>query len=133
MQLSPYLFFEGNCEEALKFYEQCFHGKIGELVTYASSPADMGIPAEWGKKIMHGRLVFGENSLLASDAAPGRFERPQGFSMCIGLKDTSEGERVFKTLAEGGKVEMPFAKTFWSERFGMLVDRFGVAWMVNCE
>ena len=133
MQLSPYLFFEGNCDEALKFYEQCFRGKVEGLVTYASAPGNMGTPADWSQKIMHATLVFGDNAIQASDAPPGRFQRPQGFSMCIGLKDTAEGERVFKALAEGGKVEMPFAKTFWAERFGMLVDRFGIPWMVNCE
>ena len=133
MQLDPYLFFDGNCEEALKFYEECFRGKIEAMFPYAGSPAAQGMPAEWDKKIMHSRLVFGDNVILASDAAPGRSERPQGFSMCIGLKDVSEGERVFKALAEGGRVEMPFEKTFWSERFGMLVDRFGIPWMVNCE
>jgi PhnB protein len=133
MQLDPYLFFDGNCEEALKFYEECFHGKVEAKFPYEGSPAAQGMPAEWGKKIMHSRLVFGDNVILASDAAPGRHERPQGFSMCIGLKDVSEGERVFKALAEGGKVQMPFEKTFWSKGFGMLVDRFGIPWMVNCE
>ena len=91
------------------------------------------MPAEWRKKILHARLVFGDNVLMASDAPPGRFEKMQGFSVSLVLKDPDEAERIFNAFANGGTVRMPLGETFWAIKFGMLTDRFGTPWMVNCE
>jgi PhnB protein len=133
MQLNPYLFFNGDCEAAFKFYEQNLGAKIEAMMPHEGSPAAGHVPAEWGSKILHARLRLGDQVLMASDAPPGSFEKQQGFSINIGVNDPSEAERIFRALAESGKVTMPIAETFWAVRFGMLVDRFGIPWMVNCE
>jgi PhnB protein len=133
MQLSPYLFFNGDCEEAFKFYAQCLGGKIEGMLTHAGTPAEAQVPPEWRDKILHARLTIGDQVLMASDAPPGRYDQPKGFSVSIQIKDPAEAERIFQALSENGTVQMPIAETFWAARFGMLVDRFGIPWMVNCE
>ncbi len=133
MQLNPYLFFNGQCEAAFKFYEQVLGGKIDGMLTHAGTPAEQQVPAEWRDKIMHARLIVGDQVLMASDAPPDHYEKPTGFSVSIQIKDKAEAERIFNALAEGGKVQMPFGQTFWAAGFGMCADRFGIPWMVNCE
>jgi PhnB protein len=133
MQLNPYLLFNGQCEAAFKFYEQCLGGKIEGMLTHAGTPAEQQVPAEWRDKILHARLTVGDEVLMASDAPPGRYAQPQGFSVSIQTKDRADGERIFNALAENGTIQMPFQPTFWSSGFGMCVDRFGIPWMVNCE
>jgi PhnB protein len=133
MQLSPYLLFNGNCEEALKFYEQALGGKIEALMKFAGSPAAEHVPPAWGDKVLHATIKIDGNVLMASDAPPPQYEKPQGISVSIGLNDRERGERIFNALAQGGTVTMPFEKTFWASGFGMCVDRFGIPWMVNCE
>jgi PhnB protein len=133
MQLNTYLLFSGQCEAAFKAYEKIFGGKIEAMMPHEGTPAAEGVPAEWRKKILHARMVIGNQVLMASDAPPGRQERPQGFSVNIGTKDPAEAERIFKALAENGRVIMPLDKTFWAQRFGMLVDQYGIPWMINCE
>jgi PhnB protein len=91
------------------------------------------VPSEWRNKILHARLVIGDQVLMGSDAPPEHYQKPQGFSVSIGLKDTAEAERIFHALAEKGTVQMPIQETFWAARFGMLVDQFGTPWMINCE
>jgi PhnB protein len=132
MQLSSYLLFDGQCEAAFKFYEQVLGGRIEGMTTHAGTPAEEHVPVEWRDKILHARMTVGDSVLLASDAPPGRYDQPQGFSVSIQLKDVAEGERIFNALAVGGKVQMPFQSTFWSPGFGMCVDRFDIPWMVNC-
>ncbi|HYJ88313.1 MAG TPA: VOC family protein [Pyrinomonadaceae bacterium] len=131
MQLCPYLLFNGDCEEAFKFYEQLLGGKIEGMTRHTGSPAEQHVPAEWRDKILHARMIVGDSILLASDAPPGNYEQPQGFSVSILLKDPAEAERMFNALSENGVVKMAFSKTFWSPGFGMCVDRFGIPWMVN--
>jgi PhnB protein len=133
MQLNPYLFFNGQCEEAFKFYAQVLGGKIDGMLTHAGTPAEQQVPAEWRDKIMHARLIVGDQVLMASDAPPDHYEKPNGFSVSIQIKDKAEAERIFNELAEGGKIQMPFGQTFWAAGFGMCADRFGIPWMVNCE
>jgi PhnB protein len=133
MQLNTYLVFNGRCEEAFKFYEQCLGGKIAAMFTHAGTPAAEHVPPEWLDKIMHVRLEVGESILMGSDAPPDRYKPPQGFSVNIAVEKPAEAERIFHALAEGGNVGMPLQQTFWAARFGMVVDRFGIPWMVNCE
>jgi PhnB protein len=133
MQLNPYLFFNGQCEEAFKFYADCLGGQIEAMMSHAGTPAEEHVPAEWRDKIMHARLSVGDQVLMASDAPPEHYQKPQGFSVSIGIKDPAEAERIFNALAENGTVQMPLQQTFWATSFGMCVDRFGIAWMVNCE
>lgn len=133
MKLNPYIYFKGQCAEAFKFYEKCLGGKIAMMMTYAGSPAEGHVPPDFLDKVMHARLEIGDQILMASDA-PGDGEKPAGrFSVAIHFKDPAEAEKKFNALAEGGKITMPFAETFWAQRFGMLVDRFGIPWMVNCD
>jgi len=131
MQLSTNLVFNGQCKAAFKFYEQCLGGNIQTMMTWGDSPMADNVPAEWHEKIIHTTLVVGDSALLGSDAPPDRYEKPQGFSVTIQIKETAEGERLFRELSEGGTVHMPFQPTFWSPGFGMCVDRFGIPWMIN--
>jgi PhnB protein len=133
MQLNPYLMFNGRCEAAFKFYERCLGGKIVAMLTHAETPIADQVPSEMRDKIIHARLVVGDKVLMGSDAPPDRYEEAKGFSVTLGIDDPVEAERVFHALAENGTVGMPIQKTFWAIRFGMLVDQFGIPWMVNCE
>jgi PhnB protein len=133
MHVNPYLTFDGDCEEAFNVYEKVLGGKIVAMMTHKGTPAEEHVPAEWRDKILHARLVFGDNVLMASDAPPGRQEKMQGFSVSLVMTDPAEAERVFNALADGGSVRMPLGETFWAKKFGMLTDRFGTPWMVNCE
>ena len=132
-QLNPYLFFNGQCEAAFKFYAELLGGKIIAMMTHAGTPAENQVPPEWREKIIHARMVIGDQLLMGSDAPPGHFQPPQGFSVSLMVDNAEDAERIFHTLAESGTVKMPLQKTFWAIRFGMLVDRFGIPWMVNCE
>ena len=132
MQVNPYLFYNGNCEAAFKFYEQVLGGKIEMLLRNEEAPADMPSPPERKKMIMHARMSIDGQVLMASDAPPDHFHKPQGFSISLTVADPAEGERKFNALADGGNVTMPFSKTFWAKGFGMCVDKFGIPWMVNC-
>ncbi|HEY1503898.1 MAG TPA: VOC family protein [Stellaceae bacterium] len=133
MQTSPYLLFTGECESAFKFYETHLGGKILVMMKHAGTPAEGQVPVEWNDKIMHGRIQLGDTVVMASDAPPGRQQKAQGFRLSLSFDKSAEAERAFNALADGGSVEMPFAKTFFAERFGMVTDRFGTPWMINCE
>jgi PhnB protein len=133
MQFNSYLLFEGNCEEAFTTYAKIFGGKIEAMLTHEGTPAAAQAPPEWQKKILHARLSIGSAVLMASDAPPGRYSRPQGFSVNIGLTDVNEAERIYAALSENGAVSMPLAETFWAQRFAMFTDRFGTPWMINVE
>ena len=133
MKLSPYLSFNDECEVAFKFYEQCLDGKIDAMMTYGDSPMAEQTPPEKLDKIMHASITVGDTVMMGSDAPPNYFEKPQGFSVSLVLTDPDEAERVFNALAENGTVQMPIQETFWAARFGMLVDRFGTPWMINCD
>jgi PhnB protein len=133
MQLNPYLMFDGQCEAAFKFYERCLGGKIVTMLKHGESPMAQQVPPELRDRIMHARLALGDKLLMGSDAPPQHHEPMQGFSVTLGIDDPVEAEGIFNALAEGGTVRMPFQKTFWAVGFGMLVDRFGTPWMINCE
>ena len=133
MQVHPYLSFKGDCEAAFKFYEQSLGGKPGALFRYAGSPMADQVPAGWQDKVMHASLTLGDQVLMGGDVAPGQYEEPKGFSLSIQTKSTTEAESIFGELAKGGRVVMPLEKTFWAARFGMVVDRFGIPWLINCE
>jgi PhnB protein len=103
------------------------------MFTYVGTPAEEHVPPEWRHKILHGRLIVGDRVLMGCDAPPERYKEPEGFSVSLEIKDPADAERIFNALAENGRVQMPLQKTFWSARFGMAVDRFGIPWMINCE
>ncbi len=132
MQASAYLFFDGQCEAAFRFYAKCLGGKIEAMLTHEGTPAACEVPTEWQKKILHACLRLDGGMLMASDCPPGRYEKPQGFYVSLQIKDPAEAERVFHALADNGQVRMPIQETFWAARFGMLIDQFGTPWMINC-
>jgi PhnB protein len=132
MQINPYLFYNGNCEAAFRFYEKALGAEIEALMMHEGTPAAAQTPPEWQKKILHGKISIDGEVLMASDAPPGHFQQPQGFSVALQVEDPADAERKFKALSEGGTVSVPFTKTFFAKGFGMCVDQFGVPWMVNC-
>jgi PhnB protein len=132
MQINPYLFYNSNCEAAFKFYEKTLDGKIELMLRNEDGPEGMPYLPERKKNIMHARMSIDGQVLMASDAPPEHFHKPQGFSVSLTVKEPAEAERKFKALSEGGSVNMPFGKTFFSKGFGMCSDQFGIPWMVNC-
>ena len=136
MQIEPYIAFGGNCQEALDFYASALGGKIVELHRWGGSAMDDGkLPPEWRDKVMHATFDAEGARFMASDGGPGK-PAPQhcGISLSVNVpKDVDKARRVFNALAEGGQVTMPFDKTFWGAMFGMLTDKFGIAWMVNSD
>jgi PhnB protein len=133
VDLSAYVSFKGDCAEAFQCYEGLLGAKRGLLFTYGDSPMADVVPAGWDSKIMHGSIRIGRYLLEGADVPPERYEAPTGFSLSLSVPTAQEAERLFKELAVGGRVMYPIEKTFWSERFGMVVDRFGIPWMINCE
>jgi PhnB protein len=132
MQLQPYLFFTGECEEALNFYRSVFGGDIASINRYGGSPMEQHAPPGWGEKIMHATFTSGDITLMAADSS----QAPPGANnararLCVGTADHDQGRLVFDALAAGGTIAMPYEKQFWGASFGMLVDRFGIEWMVN--
>jgi PhnB protein len=132
MKLNPYLHFNGDCEQAFKFYEKCLGGKL-TMKRHRGSPAEAQCPPEWLDKILHARLVVGNETVMGSDAPPQYQLKPQGFCVSIGVDDPVEAERIYSALSENGTIRMPLQETFWARRFGMFIDQFGTPWMVNCE
>lgn len=131
-QLDPYLIFDGNCAEAMRFYQKTLGGKLEAMITNGESPIASQCPEGSADRIMHARLAFDGRSIMASDAMGGApYEGMSGFSLALYYPTVAEGNSVFNALAEGGRITMPMQKTFWSESFGMLVDRFGTPWMIN--
>jgi len=133
MRVEPHLTFRGDCEQAFRFYERLFGGKL-VVMSYGSSPAASTVPEGWRSKVVHATLTLPDgNALLGADVLPEQFERPQGMYVFLALRDASEAERVFAALADGGSVRMPLQKTFWSPSFGAVVDRFGTPWEITVE
>jgi len=133
MQVVPYLGFNGQCKAAFEFYQQCLGGQIIAMFTYGETPAAGHSSAEMQDRIMHARLVAGDAVLMGGDSPTEELEEPNGICVALQIEDPAEAERIFHALAEGGTVQMPIDETFWSVRFGMLRDRFGIPWMINCE
>jgi PhnB protein len=135
MKLSPHisLAFNGQCETAFRFYEQCLNGTIAFMLTWGNSPMAAEAPAGSDAKIFHATLKIGDTVIMGSDVPPDRYEQPKGFSLVLPMDDSVAAERVFQALAEDGRIEMPLHETFWARRFGVLVDRFGIPWVINCE
>jgi PhnB protein len=130
-QLDAYLFFDGTCADAMRFYERTLRGKLS-LMTHAESPMAAQTPPGSANRILHARLELDGHVLMASDAMVGHpYEGMKGFSLSLSYPTAADAQKVFDALVQGGKVTMPMQKTFWAEGFGMLVDRFGTPWMVN--
>ena len=131
-QLDVYLTFNGNCADAMRFYERTLNGKLEMLMTHAESPMAAQAPPGSADRIMHARLVIDGRVLMASDSMVGQpSEGMTGFSLSLIYPTVADAQRVFDVLAKGGQVHMPLQKMFWAEAFGMLIDRFGTPWMIN--
>ena len=131
MQVQPYLYFNGRCEEAVEFYHRALGAEVIQMHRFKDSPDPSMCKPGTENKVMHMSFRLGDATILASD---GRCEgQPgfQGFSLSINVADDAEAERLFAALADGGQIQMPLTKTFFSSRFGMLADRFGVCWMIH--
>ncbi|GMV59850.1 MAG: VOC family protein [Betaproteobacteria bacterium] len=135
MQVQADLFFDGNCEEAIAFYQNAVGAQLDMLMRYKESPEPPppgAVPLGFEDKVLHASFRIGETMVMASDDCTGH-PKFGGFSRSLSVPDAAAAGRVFNALADGGTVTMPLGKTFWSPRFGMLTDRFGVGWMVNAE
>ena len=128
MQIQPYLFFNGRCEEAIEFYRTAVGAEVAMLMRYKDSP-DPAAQAN-GDKVMHASVRVGDATVLMSDGHCTGEIKFEGFALSLTVKEVAEADRLFAALSDGGKVQMPLTKTFFSPRFGMLIDRFGVMWMV---
>ncbi len=131
-----YLGFDGNCEEAFHHYADVFGGKILMMVRHSDAPAGSGVPQDpaTANRIMHARLEVGGRLLMGGDAPTHiPYAKPHGFCVNATVESPAEAERIFARLAEGGTVIMPIGETFWARRFGMVNDRYGTPWMINCE
>lgn len=133
MQVQPYLFFDGRCEEAIEFYRKAIGAEVQTLMRFKDSPDPLPpgmVPPGCENKVMHASMRVGNTDVMASDGNCGGKAAFQGFSLSIDASDEATADRLFNALADGGKVQMPMGKTFFSPRFGMVQDRFGVGWMV---
>jgi PhnB protein len=132
MDLQPYLFLEGRCEEAIEFYKRALGAKVEMLMRFKESPDKTMCPVEgaMAEKVMHSTLHIGNAMLHMSDGRCQGGASFQGFSLSLTVPTVAEAERLFSALSDGGEVQMPLEKTFWSPKFGMVADRFGVSWMV---
>ena len=134
MPIEPYLFFEGRCEEAIEFYRKALGAKVEMMMRYKDSPEPPPpgmVPPGSENKVMHASLRIGDATVMASDGNCSGKPKFDGIMLSITAKNVAEVDRYFNALAEGGQVQMPLAKTFWSPRFGMVADRFGVGWMIG--
>ena len=130
MPIQPYLFFEGRCDEAIEFYKKAVGAKVEMVMRFKEAPDQSMLPPGSGEKVMHSAIKIGDATILASDGHCGGKANFQGFSLTIYANNEAEADKMFGALSEGGEVRMPLAKTFFSPRFGMLADKFGVGWMV---
>jgi len=133
MNVQPYLFFEGRCEEAIAFYGSAAGAEVQMLMRFKDAPAGAAAPDSPPEKIMHASLKIGDSTVLMSDGRCSGNPALGGFALSLTVADKAEAERLFSSLADGGQVFMPLAETFFSPQFGMLTDRFGLMWMVMVE
>lgn len=133
MKLNPYLNFNGNCEEAMQRYAEILGGEITAMMRFDEMPGEQHFPDDMAKKIAHARLVVGGTVLMASDAHASHYAPMQGSLVTLNIPEPDKAEAVYQALLDGGSAVMPLEETFWAHKFGILVDRFGTRWMINCE
>jgi PhnB protein len=129
--LDSYLFFDGQCAEAMRFYERVTGGTIKAMLKYSDAPDPQQCPAGSEDRIMHASITVGDRNLMASDSPAGQHQPMQGFALSLFLDSPEEAKQKFDLLADGGTVQMPIGPTFWAKAFGMVTDRFGTPWMVS--
>jgi PhnB protein len=132
--IEPYLFFNGCCEQAVEFYRKALGAEVQMMMRYKESPEPPKpgmLPPGFENKIMHASFRIGQTTVMASDGCSAEAASFNGFSLALSVPTTAEADRIFAALSDGGQVRMPLAKTFWSPRFGMVADRFGIGWMIS--
>jgi PhnB protein len=133
MRFSTHLTFNGQCRDAFDFYARVLNAKIITMLTFGESPLASEVPPDWHAKILHATLECGAFALLGSDAFPNGYVSPRGFSVTLSVDTYHHTKVIFDSLAVGGNIQLPLRKTFWSGGFGMVIDRFGIPWEINCE
>jgi PhnB protein len=133
MSVTPYLFFDGRCEEAIEFYKKTLGAEVGMMMRFKDAPDKTMCTPGTENKVMHACLRIGGTDVMASDGRVQNKPKFEGFALSISPKDEADAERLFKALADGGQVQMPLAETFFAKSFGMVADRFGVGWMIIVE
>ena len=135
MLVQNYLFFGGNCADAINFYKTAVDANVEHMMQYKDAPTDTKAhcPPDSADMVMHVAFKIGDSTVMASDDPSSKETKFHGFALSIGLKSKDDADRYFKNLSDGGKVIMPMSKTFWSPHFGMVTDKFGVQWMINVE
>lgn len=132
MEANIHLTFKGQCEEAFNFYQDVFGGKITLMLSYGNSPDGVRTPPEWKDKIVHANLEIGNTEISGVDILPEDYQPPQGFFALLEVEGASQTKQIFEALSKDGTIKMPLQKTFWSAYFGVVVDRFGIPWEINC-
>jgi PhnB protein len=133
MRFSTHLIFDGQCRDAFEYYAGLLDAKIITMLTFGESPLGEKVPPDWHPKVLHATLECGAFTLAGSDAFPDGYVSPRGFSVLLGIDGFAQTTRVFNALADAGRILLPLQRTFWSGGFGMLIDRFGIPWEINCE
>jgi PhnB protein len=128
MRVNAYLTFDGRCEEAFRLYERCMGARVTYLDTYGNSP----LANQVAPKVAHATLMIGGDMVQGVDVEPAGYRKPQGVSLTLSPDDVAQADAIFAALAENGAVQVPIAETYWAKRFGMVTDRFGIQWMINC-
>ena len=131
MSLTAHLVFDGRCAEAFAFYAELFGGRVEFQMSWGASPAADTVPGNFRDKIVHASLRVGGVEMVGADVPPEQYARPQGFYVLMRAGDAAAAEKIFATLAEGGEVKMPLGQTFWSPRFGVVVDRYAIPWEIT--
>jgi uncharacterized glyoxalase superfamily protein PhnB len=131
MRISPHLCFDGQCREAIQLYQRIIGGTIETMLTYGESPMASSTDPRWHDRIVHATLVLDGIELTGVDMISGSYHRPQGFFITLAVDGAARAQDVFDSLSQGGEIHVPFAKTFWSPGFGVLVDRFHIPWEIN--
>jgi PhnB protein len=132
MRVTPYLNFRDRTREAFEFYAGVLGGEIDFIQTFGESPAAGEVPPDWGDAVMHAHLTFPGGALMASDAPGDMFKPAQGLYVSLHVDTIEEAERIWAAFRDGGTPEMDLQETFWAKRFGVVTDRFGTPWMINC-
>jgi len=132
MKLNAYLSFDGTCEAAFEHYKSVLGGEVTSRMYWRDAPktGEFTLPPDWEGKVMHTHLQVGDACFMGADSPPGSWRAPAGISVLISVPEAAEADRIFNGLADGGSVTMPIGQTFFAQRFGMLIDQFGIPWMV---
>ena len=133
MNLSFHLDFNGKCQEAFEYYSQHLGGKIGTLLQFKDSPASSSVPDKWQFKVVHANIKIAGIELAGADLLPEQYEKPRGFYILLVVPTEEEANAIFNNLCMGGEIILSLQKTFWSKCYGIVVDRFGVPWKINCS